>query len=186
MGPEDLGLRKKLNLAFIYSDPIMMLGKSPGEIKAFDADFLDTEKEFNSLCGFLSNWNPDKQFIVKREAATRLSFTQILQEKPTILHISCHGYFDYNSRKKKNIFSLAFENKDKKGVMEPFDEDKFREILQIQKPDNCDLTEYESPIKVVFVSACYSEPIAELFKKVMNVPIVIAVHQQTQIEDTIA
>ena len=63
MGPEDQGLqslRKKLNLAFIYSDPIMMLGKSPGEIKAFDADFLDTEKEFKSLCGFLSNWNPNK------------------------------------------------------------------------------------------------------------------------------
>ena len=64
-------------------------------------------------------------------------------------------------------------------MLEPFDEDKLREILQIQKPSDCDLTDYVSPIKVVFVSACHSEPIGQLFKKVMNVPIVIAVHQNT-------
>jgi hypothetical protein len=47
------------------------------------------------------------------------------------------------------------------------------------------LQEYECPIKVVFVSACHSEPIAQLFKNA-NVPVVIAVSKLTPILDDVA
>jgi hypothetical protein len=47
------------------------------------------------------------------------------------------------------------------------------------------LYEYECPIKVVFVSACHSEPIGQLFKNA-NVPVVIAVSKLTPILDDVA
>jgi hypothetical protein len=84
--PEDLGLslrknnrcsyHKNLHMAFLYSDPIMTVNLNGDPVPFEDA--LDTEKEFHYLCRFLSKWNPNKQLIVKREAATHLSFTQIL------------------------------------------------------------------------------------------------------------
>lgn len=74
--------------------------------------------------------------------------------------------------------------------MELVSELKLRKLLNLD--DNSDKLEDFSedslmkyPVKLVFVSACYSEPIGQLFKKA-NVPIVIAVNQTTPIADDFA
>lgn len=79
------------------------------------------------MCSFLEVHNPDKRFVVKREVATRLFLSQIIQEEPTILHISCHG--KYEPRKNKESFSLIFESRDNIGFAEMIDEEKLKNIL---------------------------------------------------------
>ncbi len=170
-------------MAFLYSDPLMMKHKQKD---VPFSDPLDTEKEFQHLCLYLSTHNPKKKFYVKREAATRSSLSQIIQEQPTILHISCHGL---PSDKDRSTYSLAFESTNDRGFLELFGEKELRSLLNLDDQNKVDDPSDESifkfPVKLVFVSACFSEPIALLFKKA-NVPIVIAVNQSTPIADDFA
>jgi len=90
---------------------------------------------------------------------------------------------------KNTTFSLAFESQEERGYLELVNEAKLSQLLNLKDSDNLeDLTEESVknyPVKLVFVSACYSEPIGQLFKKA-NVPIVIAVNQMTPIADDFA
>jgi CHAT domain len=114
-------------MAFLYSDPLMMLNDKR-EPQAF-CDPLDTEKEFHRLKNFLCRSTSEKRFFVKREAATQQSLSQILQMKPTILHISCHGL---EKDKKRANFCLAFESNENKTYLELFSENKLRKLLNLE------------------------------------------------------
>lgn len=58
------------------------------------------------------------------------------------------------------------------GTLDKLDEYRLREVLGGGKnAENC-------PVKLVFVSACHSEKLGDLFKRV-GVPIVIAVNSLT-------
>ncbi len=92
--------------------------------------------------------------------------------------------------KNRSTFSLAFENTEERGYLELVSEQKLKKLLNlgvnsdtVDEPNIDSILKY--PVKLVFVSACYSEPIGLLFKKA-NVPIVIAVNQMTPIADDYA
>ncbi len=94
-----------------------------------------------------------------------------------MLHISCHGDCYYDSVNKKNTFYLAFEEtgKDRFCILDKLTEDRLRDLLG-------DNNSHE--VLVVFVSACHSEMIGQLFKRV-GVPVVIGVNSYTAILDEV-
>ena len=47
---------------------------------------------------------------MKRDAANYVSLEQIIAEKPTIIHISCHGSSYYDNEQKRDTYYLAFES----------------------------------------------------------------------------
>ena len=81
--------KKKLDIAFLYSDPLIFISDEK-QIKPFPQT-IDTEGEFSRLCRFLEERNQGMTVTVKRDAANNRTLSQIINESPTIIHISCHG-----------------------------------------------------------------------------------------------
>lgn len=59
--------KKKLDIAFLFSDPLVMKDDSKKLIPF--TENIDTEGEFLRLCRFLSDANKNKQIILKRDSA---------------------------------------------------------------------------------------------------------------------
>ena len=92
--------------------------------------------------------------------------------KPKIIHISCHG------DEENNEFYLQFERFGKKdtGVTEKFRETQLIDLLA---------NDISLEIKLVFVSACQSEKVAEIIKDKCKIPLVVSVRKGCFIDDEI-
>ena len=158
-----------LDIAFLYSNPLVKFQKTK-----FIAmhDPVGFESEINSL---VDTFRRSKKKLSTWFDITKVdTFSSVIRMNPKILHISCHGSYEDNNGKSE--FYLHFE--DDYGRLFKFDLENLSELLT---PDN----EEKAQIEVVFVSACHSEAIADVFRAA-NVPVVICVHSSTQILDEAA
>ena len=87
---------------------------------------------------------------------------EVLDYSPKIIHISCHGAYDPNSG---NQFYLAFEQAKPLGLLDRLTTERLQKLLVTYLSHDC----------VVFVSACYSGAIGEVFRDA-GFPCVICVH----------
>ena len=152
---------RKLDLAIMYAEPLV---RREGKNKISLPDAVDYDKECSKIVQALEAKNMRIEMVT--EIATRQTFINVLSKAPTILHILCHGEFDRN----KQQFYLCFENVD--GELDPVYESEFKDILSKRK----------TLIKIVFVNACHSEPVARIFQEA-GVNCVIAVQSEVQIAD---
>jgi CHAT domain-containing protein len=106
---------------------------------------------------------------MRKEAANFETLKQILSKQPKIIHISCHGDYDEESKQ----FYLAFEEKDT-GVLDKLTEKRLIKLLGEENTHH--------NVHLVFVSACHSEMIGKIFERA-KIPIVVCVNQHTMILD---
>lgn len=155
---------RKLDIAIMYAEPLVRLdGKGIYSLP----DAVDYEEECNKIYETLEDKGHAIQLSI--EIASIDNFVKVLNSNPTILHILCHGEWDKN----REQFYLCFENSN--GELDPIFAEDLKGILDKVKPD----------VKLVFVNACHSEPVARVFADA-GVPCVIAVQSQLQIADMIA
>ena len=160
----------RLDFSFMYSHPIVKEVNS--KIKACSEDPIDYESEINYLHNIF--YESNKNIKVRFEVATMKNLSDIIRKKPKILHISCHGA--YKEYKDESRFFLYFEESD--GKLEEMDVQKLSRLLKSS-------AEEKSQIDLVFVSACHSEAVADVFTQA-KVPAVICVHSQTKVLDKAA
>ena len=159
----------KIDICFLFSNPIIS-DENGHSIPMSDP--INFEKELQNLEKIFSE--SGKKIKARFEVANLYNISSMLAKKPKILHITCHGSYE---KENKNNFYLHFE--DSLGKLDKFDIEKLQNLLKSNKSN------IESQIKVVFVSACYSEAIAEIFKSA-GIPAVICVQSQTQVLDEAA
>ena len=150
-------IQNEMDFVFLFSNPI------EEEPNIFVKDYpLDFDKELINLKNILSECG--KKLTLEIEIANSMTLKSILKKKPKILHISCHG-------QNSSEFSLKFENN---GRLEKLTKPLLEEILK----ENHD-------IKLVYISACYSENAGKIFSE-SGVPAVICVQSDSQILDEAA
>lgn len=96
--------------------------------------------------------------------ATKDKFIEMIRKRPRCLHISCHGFDQEGSSMKlmreEDVRSLLFETENGDGK------------LISQRELNKILRQATTKISVVFVAACMSEFVGEIFRQ-CDVPHVI-------------
>lgn len=101
---------------------------------------LSTENEYNRLVEILKS--TQKQFRIMRQAVNFESLKVIISQRPSIIHISCHGDFEEDTKQ----FYLQFEGVGN-GIVDRFNQQRMLDLLGDEK---------DHGIKLAFVSACYS------------------------------
>jgi hypothetical protein len=159
----------RLDIFFLYSNPLV---KEPKDKPIPLNEPIDFEAEINCLVEIFQD--AGKKITARFEVANLENIHQIIMKKPKILHISCHGAYEEVDGESK--FFLYFE--DNKGKLDKFDLERLNGLL---KPTG----DEKSQIEIVFVSACHSEAVANVFKEA-KVPAVICVHSATKVLDEAA
>ena len=95
--------------------------------------------EYRRLVEILKETN--KEFRISKEAINYDSLKVMINKKPKMIHISCHGDYDNQSGE----FYLIFEGVGD-GVSDRFNETRLQELIG----------EGNHGIKLAFVSACHS------------------------------
>ena len=98
---------------------------------------------------------------MRKEAANFETLKTIISKRPKIIHISCHGDYDEDSKE----YFLAFEEKDT-AILDKMSEKRFKRLLG---------EGHDHRVHLAFVSACHSEMIGKLFLEA-KVPVVVAVN----------
>ena len=109
-------------------------------------------------------------FSITKQAINFESLKEIISKKPQIIHISCHGDYDETNKE----FYLQFEGIGN-AKADKFSESRMLDLLGSEK---------DHGVKLAFVSACYSQEIANILFN-CNIPLVISVNSQSQVADEI-
>jgi len=88
----------------------------------------------------------EKKIRIQKRAATLQAIADLLNYRPKMLHISCHGRY----HKTTNEFYLAFEDEEKIGLENEITSEKLKECFITNINDK------DSRLQLVFVSACHS------------------------------
>jgi len=72
------------------------------ELESID-DNLDIDQEYSKCIQFLKTTN--RKFHILKQPLSFESFKHVLLQNPKVVHMSCHGDFDYESKQ----FYLQFE-----------------------------------------------------------------------------
>ena len=154
---------KIIDIAVMYSEPLV---EEVAKKKISSGDPVDFEDECNKILDALKNKQKHIEAIF--EIATYDNLVDVISKKPVILHITCHG--EYNSKKGK--FYLSFEQN--------------AELFKLYSSNLKDILEkVEAKMKIVFVNACHSEEVANVFHEAM-VPCVIAIQSELKIQDEVS
>ena len=108
----------------------------------------------------------NKSLKIEIQPLTYLSFASILDKKPRILFILCHGDIQKVKGKIKDTY-LCFEHKDHPGALDEYN------INRLVSQLNNRVLE----IEVVVLSACHSERFGEVLLQA-GVKVVIAINSQ--------
>ena len=157
----------EIDIAVLLAAPLVRVtGRSRSGLYHSNLDF---ESDKRRLINYLRN--NDVRAALRFEAASINSLGKLLQAKPSVLQIECHGCF------KNDVggFFLAFESSRNMGELFELDKESLRNALQ-------DTMRGSSANLIVLVNACYSETVANVFLE-SGVRCVVAVHQQTRILD---
>ena len=159
---------ENLDLVIFHSAPlIQQIGNRIVPMHDSNLDF-DVERRLILDTLKRNNIGVDIRF----DAATTQKLMEVMDKRPKLIHISCHGYYDEGS---KNNFFLAFEHHTQVGYLDPVTTERLAKLLSTTK----------SYMNVVFVSACYSGAIGQVFIDA-GFPCVICVHSKVQILDDAA
>ena len=129
------------DLTLLYAEPLAT--------GSFAADPLNYQKECDDIIRQLKY--SKRKAIIDVKIATRRDLLTVLQEGTTILHIMCHGDYDETQHK----YFLAFE--DSSGRLDRLYSTDLDEILSQARSIFIP--------SLVFMSACHSEEIANVFRK---------------------
>jgi CHAT domain-containing protein len=82
----------------------------------------------------------------------------MIKHKPKIIHISCHGDSYHDDTLDKYLYYLAIESRKVRGKMDDYNEIRLKKLLCGESKST---KLVQSPVKLVFVSACHSEMIGQ-------------------------
>lgn len=139
--------KKKLHFAILYSHPLLEVNMNPGGQKETFGILQNEPVNFSVECdSILRTIQAKKKMVnVHIESASQEKFIKMIRDKPTVLHVMCHGSYD----NKTSEFFLEFENE--YSALLRLTPKILRECLQGQ-----DL----SSIRLVFLNACHSEVVS--------------------------
>lgn len=151
---DEISSRKKadqqgnIEIAILYSEPLVRKVKyntlQPHTVDHFPVDFMG---ECNSILKSLKDLNKEIRIYLKCLRSD--FFKKALMKKPSILHLICHGGFNED-----NQFFLEFESNS--GELLEYEADEIQRLIEETGVKNNDT-------KLVFINACYSEQMAEIF-----------------------
>ena len=151
-----------LELALLHAAPLVWTHKEPGkaaQIAPLDHHSLaiDFKSEVREMWGILNRTK--KQVNVRFDIATAAFLGEMLALKPAALHLVCHADFEPHKREQgasdEEAFFLGLEDAD--GALDLLD---LRRLKVLLAPALVRST------RLVFVSACHSQPAAEVFCEV--------------------
>lgn len=163
---------KDPDIAYLYAFP--MVKEDDKKKKEALKNSIDGGKELEALQEEVKASR--KELILKVDVGTLDNLTKAIEMKPKILHISCHGGYEFIDGTAK--IYLYLENNEMTGVNEKYDEETIRKWFLPEKGN-------EIFPKLVFVSACYSEQFGKIIFDA-GINNVIAIHSHTQIVDEAA
>ncbi|CAG9316601.1 unnamed protein product [Blepharisma stoltei] len=157
-----------LDIAMLYAAPLTR--KDGIKIKECDNWNLNFDMERKKLLEAFER--SQIHASIRFETATLEHLREIIELKPRIIHISCHGYYQRNS---PNEFVLAFEDSKCLGMRDEVNQSRLKKVLETQ-------SQY---FNIVIVSACFSQAIGHVFLDA-GIDCVIAIHDQCKILDDAA
>jgi nucleoside-triphosphatase THEP1/SpoVK/Ycf46/Vps4 family AAA+-type ATPase len=166
----NIGLKQNIDIAMLYAAPLIR--REGVKIRDCDNWNLDFSKEKNKLIDALKK-NEIRASILF-EIATLENLSAVLESKPKIIHISCHGYYKYKD-KLRNEFVLAFESSKQIGMHDEVTPERLKKILQPH-------SNYKG---IVIVSACYSQAIEQVLLEA-GINVGITIHKECKISDEAA
>ena len=158
--------KRQVDITIMYSAPLIHR-KERTNVATQLSDPVDFDTEINALRRMFQEEN--YKIKLKVEIATVSNLINVISKQPTILHFICHGEF---SKKKQSVY-LAFENDC--GELDKCFANRIQKLLSKSSID----------IKIVFVNACHSEEVGNVFLEA-GIPCVIAVQSELKIEDRVA
>lgn len=136
--------RQDIDIFMIHSSPLV--NKVSVKEISLKSMTLDFEEERRLLITTLENNGLGAG--LRFEAATVQNLCEALSFAPKVLHISCHGNYDDLE------FYLAFESSNPLGLLDRLSGDRLQKLL---------MTKSENLPSLVFVSACFSEAITQVY-----------------------
>ena len=163
--------KEGLDFALLYSHPLVQsISKPNGETytNALLHDPVDFAGECDQVLRSFRDLGMGLSCHI--ECATSEQLIKMIQKKPKVLHISCHGDYD----KATDEYFLEFENQ--KAELLKLSPSNLRKMIK-----NADL----SKIKLIFVNACHSESVARVFLE-FGVECIVVVASLHKINDQFA
>ncbi len=170
---------KEVDISYLYAVPLVRLEKRAGKEEPLPlTNPIDAYKEIETIHKELLSSKKEIQLTLNTGSLTTLNHA--LEQKPKILHISCHGGYELESGSGERKLYLYLESNKLPGVMDKYDVKTLKERFTPEKGAN-----HEVRPRLVFISACYSQPFGEIIRDA-GVPNVIAVNGYTQVADEAA
>ncbi|CAG9321183.1 unnamed protein product [Blepharisma stoltei] len=158
-----------IDICMLYAAPLI-LKDGAFKVKECDNWNLDFNAERRKI---LDAFERNQIYAsIRFETATLQHLSEILECKPKVIHISCHGYYKKN---RSNEFVLAFEDSECLGMVDEVDRSRLKKILEPFSQYFC----------IVIVSACFSQAIGNVFLEA-GIKCVITIHDQCKILDDAA
>lgn len=161
----------EVDLAYFYSSPLVQMTTDPQDPGKQNLtplyNLLDYEMEYTQLVKILQQLK--KETKINKMPLNFESFKQVLAQNPKMIHITCHGDYDFATRE----FYLAFEDNGS-GLLEKFTQSRLKELLGSDGNN----------VKIAFISSCHSEKVGEIFYQA-GIPVVICVNQDTAVLDKV-
>ncbi len=166
-----------LELVLLHAAPLVWRqGRMlmPLDHQSFSLDFKGEAKSLNELLS-----RAGKRVTLRYDVASASSLAEVLALDPVILHLVCHGDMDEkrlaDGASAESAFFLGFE--DAEGALDQLFLPRLHALLS---PQN-----FLRGTKLVFVSACYSQPAAEVFLA-YGVPHCVGVRADARVLDDAA
>lgn len=113
------------DMAYLYADPLVKTNKQ-GNLTEYLVP-LDLETEYGQIVRSLEATG--KQFSILKEAMNMDSLETIIGKSPSMMHISCHGHYQEETKQ----FYLSIESNKEVGKESELTQEKLRTILKTKK-----------------------------------------------------
>ena len=107
---------------------------------------------------------------MSKKHATYESLGDTIFYRPRIIHLTCHGKYT----EENNTSTLNFENHNILGLLDDISNQRFNDLLSGLN---------STKVELVFISACMSQQIGEIFKEKLKKAVVIAINKSLPVKD---
>lgn len=166
---------KYLDFGILYSEPLVSYDvinqRNPRATtnSPIDHQPVDFVGECNMILNIVKELNKNLNIVLK--CLTSDSLLELINAKPKILHLICHGDIDVTTGE----YYIECENL--RAELLPLGSKKLQELLTNN--------ENISKIKLIFINACHSQQIAQLFLD-LGVECVVSIQKDSKIVDHIS